>query len=379
MNRCTCSGAGLSAALASRPVDNSKNIVTIAQEPLIGETPPSALDMWITPNPQFYVRNHFSVPEVRCEDWTLSVDGLVANGAELTLEDVKKFPRVAMPVTLECAGNNRGDLDPPAPGNQFEGGAVGTAYWAGVRLADILADAQALPGAREVLFEGADAGRPEPGMSETPYLRSLPMDVATHPNTLLVYEMNGNELPPEHGSPLRLVVPGWYGMASVKWLRRVTVTAAAFSGYFQTYKYVIDDGLGGVSEPLSRMGVKSLICAPHDGEALAVGAAACVNGMAWSGAERIARVEVSADGGESWSAAEIVGPSERYAWQAWRFAWTPSAPGEYAIMSRAVDAAGNAQPMRTAWNRLGYKVNGVRPVKVSVLAEQPTASQPTAN
>lgn len=373
MNRCTCSGAGLSATPASRPDELNKSIVTIAQEPLIGETPPSALDMWITPNPQFYVRNHFAAPEIRREDWTLAVGGHVARGAELTLDDVKKFPRVTMPVTLECAGNNRGDLVPPAPGNQFEGGAVGTAYWAGVRLADILAEAKALPGAREVLFEGADAGRPEPGMSETPYRRSLPIDVAAHPNTLLVYEMNGNELPLEHGNPLRLVVPGWYGMASVKWLRRISVTADAFSGYFQTYKYVIDDGLG-VSEPLTSMGVKSLICAPRGGEALAAGAAVCVNGMAWSGAERIAQVDVSADGGETWRAAELVGPSERYAWQAWRCSWTPQAPGEHAIMSRATDAAGNVQPMRTAWNRFGYMVNGVRPVKVSVSAEQPPAN-----
>ncbi len=369
MSRCTCIGAGLSVAPASaqvRPMETNKNIVPVASEPLIGETPPSALDMWLTPNPHFYVRNHFAAPALRCEEWTLSVGGLVANSAELTLDDVKKLPRVTLPVTMECAGNNRGDLDPPTPGNQFNGGAVSTAYWAGVRLADLLAEANPLPNAREILFEGADSGSPEPGMESTPYLRSLPIEAAAHPDTLLVYEMNGSELPPEHGHPLRLIVPGWYGMASVKWLRRITAIEGGFEGYFQTYKYVIDSGSGD-SEPLTSMGVKSLIGSPSEGETLRAGAPACVSGMAWSGGERIERVEVSADGGETWSAAEIVGPSERYAWQRWHFAWTPEAPGRYALMSRAVDAAGRAQPMRTRWNRLGYMVNGVRPVSVTVV------------
>ena len=374
MSHCTCIGAGLSAVAAGaqvRPVESNKNIVTLASEPLIGETPPSALAAWLTPNPQFYVRNHFSAPEIRREDWTLSVDGLVANRAELTLDEIKKLPRVTMPVTMECAGNNRSDLDPPTPGNQFNGGAVSTAYWAGVRLADLVSRAKALPGAREILFEGCDSGSPEPGMAKTPYLRSLPIDVAMRPDTLLVYEMNGSELPPEHGHPLRLIVPGWYGMASVKWLRRVTLIDTGFEGYFQTYKYVMDDGLG-ATEPLTSMGVKSLICSPSDGDTLEAGASVCVNGMAWSGGERIAKVEVSADGGATWRDAEIVGPSERYAWQLWRIAWTPEAPGEYALMSRAVDAAGSVQPMRSRWNRLGYMVNGVRPVNVSVSASPPS-------
>ena len=368
MSHCTCIGAGLSAAAYAsaqvRPVETTKNIVTIARDPLVGETP-SALAAWLTPIPQFYVRNHFSAPEIRREEWALSVEGLVADRAELTLDEIKRFPRVTMPVTIECAGNNRSDLDPPTPGNQFNGGAVSTAYWAGARLADVISRANPLPGAREILFEGCDSGSPEPGMAKTPYLRSLPIDVAMRPDTLLVYEMNGEELPPEHGHPLRLIVPGWYGMASVKWLRRVSVIDAGFEGYFQTHKYVLDDG-SGASEPVTSMGVKSLIGSPADGDTLRAGATVCVNGMAWSGGERIAKVEVSADGGETWQAAEMVGPSERYAWRRWHYAWTPETPGDRVLMSRASDAAGNSQPMRSRWNRYGYMVNGVRPVSVSV-------------
>ena len=142
---------------------------------------------------------------------------------------------------MECAGNNRSDLDPPTPGNQFQNGAVSTAYWAGARLSEVLKSAGVRPNAREVLFEGHDIGNPEPGVSEMPYTRSLPIDVALHPDTLLAYEMNGQELPKEHGHPLRLIVPGWYGMASVKWLRKLTVLDTRYSGYFQGHKYVIED------------------------------------------------------------------------------------------------------------------------------------------
>ena len=219
MCNCTCIGAGLSVAPASAQVrpENTKNIVTIKHEPQIGETPQRALDAWLTPNPHFYVRNHFSIPDIRCSTWSLSIDGLITRERRFTLQQLKRFPRVTLPVTMECAGNNRSDLDPPTPGNQFQNGAVSTAYWAGARLSEVLKSAGVRPNAREVLFEGHDIGNPEPGVSEMPYTRSLPIDVALHPDTLLAYEMNGQELPKEHGHPLRLIVPGWYGMASVKW------------------------------------------------------------------------------------------------------------------------------------------------------------------
>ena len=267
-------------------------------------------------------------------------------------------------MTMECAGNNRSDLNPPTPGSQFQSGAVSTAYWAGVRLSDVLKPAGIKSSAREVLFEGHDAGRPEPGASEMPYTRSLPIDVALHPDTLLAYEMNGLELPKEHGHPIRLIVPGWYGMASVKWLRRLTVLDTDYSGYFQGYKYVIEDEAG-QSVPLTTIGIKSLIGKPAEGDTVRMGQV-CVIGMAWSGQERIARVDVSSDSGATWEPADIIGPSEQYAWQKWHYTWTPPAPGDYTLMSRAVDVRGNVQPLKSRWNRLGYMVNGVKPVEMTV-------------
>ena len=367
MCNCTCIEAGLSVAPPSAQVrpGKSKNLVTIEHEPQIGETPPRALDAWLTPNPHFYVRNHFSIPDIRCSAWTLSIDGLVTRERRFTLDQLKRLPRVTLPVTMECAGNNRSDLNPPTPGNQFQSGAVSTAYWAGVRLSEVLKTVSIKPKAREILFEGHDTGKPEPGESEIPYTRSLPIDVALHPDTILAYEMNGHELPKEHGHPLRLIVPGWYGMASVKWLRRLTVLDTDYSGYFQGYKYVIEDEAGH-SVPLTTIGIKSLIGRPADGESVPMGQV-CVTGMAWSGHERIARVDVSSDNGATWEHAEIIGPSEQYAWQKWHYTWSPSTPGTYSLMSRAIDVRGNVQPMESRWNRLGYMVNGVKPVEVTVV------------
>ena len=182
---------------------SDRNGITIEYEPMIGETPQRAFDNWLTPNPLFYVRNHFSIPDISHSDWKLHIDGLVSHNSEFTLDQLKNLKRVTMPITIECAGNNRSDLDPPAPGNQFQNGAVSTAYWAGAPLRDVLAIADVRDGAREVLFEGYDSGSPAPGEPVTPYLRSLPIDVAMHSDTLLVYEMNGCALPKEHGYPIR--------------------------------------------------------------------------------------------------------------------------------------------------------------------------------
>ena len=366
MCRCTCSEAGRDATIVaeqSRP-DRQKNLVPIENEPLIGETPPGAFVSWLTANPHFYVRNHFSIPHISCSAWNLTVDGLVSRVSALSIEALKSLPRVTLPVTMECAGNNRSDLEPPAPGNQFQSGAISTAYWAGARLSDVLSSAGVESGAMEVLFEAHDSGKPAPDAQEMPYLRSLPIDIAMHPDTMLAYEMNGQPLPPEHGHPIRLIVPGWYGMASVKWLKRITVLDRKFSGFFQTDRYIVEDDSGN-AQPLTSIGVKSVIGNIANGDVVRLGRV-CVEGMAWSGGERIARVDVSVDGGASWTPAEIVGPTERYAWQQWHFSWTPETAGCYTLQSRATDAGGNVQPDETRWNRLGYMVNGIKPVSVTV-------------
>ena len=367
MNMCKCSKAEFAqeneVPLRAQPTD--AGLVTIEREPIIGETPQATLQSWLTPNPLFYIRNHYAIPTPdAAKNWALALDGHLDNPISFTADDFRHFPKQTLPITLECAGNNRSDLQPGVPGNPFQNGAISNAIWAGVPLHLLLERAGVRDGAVELLFEGMDAGEPAPDQPSQPYLRSLPIDVAMHPHTLLAYEMNGEPLSREHGSPLRLIVPGWYGMASVKWLRRVTALKEPFTGFFQRDRYIVEDDAGGVS-PVAAMQVKSLISWPQPGATLSPGRHN-VNGMAWSGAAHISRVEISDDGGETWRAADLTGPRYRYAWQQWNFMWTPPASGQYTLAARATDEAGNIQPLQTRWNSLGYIINGVKPVQVEV-------------
>ena len=365
MNTCKCSRAEFdrerSETLSAQP--DRTGLVTIEEEPIIGETPQATLQSWLTPNPLFYIRNHYSIPECGSQ-WELALDGHVNNSLTFSQGDFRSFPIQTLPITLECAGNNRSDLEPQVPGNPFQNGAVSTAIWAGVPLSCLLERAGMREGAVEVLFEGFDVGEPAPGEETQPYLRSLPIDVAMHPHTLLAYEMNGEVLSREHGYPLRLIVPGWYGMASVKWLRRISVLQEPFEGFFQKDRYIVK-GDDGESVPVSQMHVKSLISWPEPDANLPMGTH-MIKGMAWSGFAHIAKVEISDDGGETWSEADLVGPRYRYSWQQWHFAWSPKSEGHYTLVARATDEDGNAQPLETRWNSLGYIINGVRPVCVEV-------------
>jgi sulfite oxidase len=366
--QCTCSRAEAtrtpSGSGCAQP--GTTGLVTIETMPLICETPQTTFQSWLTPNALFYVRNHFDIPAIAASRWSLCIEGHVARPLELGYADLQRLPKQTMPVTLECAGNNRSDLSPRAPGNQFKNGAVSTAVWGGVPLKSVLDLAGVRAGAVDVLFEGVDTGKPEPGKIEMPYQRSLPIEMATHPDALLAYEMNGEPLAQEHGYPLRLIVPGWYGMASVKWLRRICVLDYGFKGFFQTERYIIE-GNGGDVIPIREMLVKSVVSWPQQGDVLPPGTH-WVAGLAWSGHAAIKRVMVSDDGGNAWKCAQLSGPSSRYAWQQWSFAWNPPGPGHYTLMARAEDEQGNVQPMESRWNRLGYAVNGVKPVCITVRA-----------
>ena len=290
--------------------------------------------------------------------------GLFTHPLRLTLQDIERMATHTVPVTLECAGNNRTDLEPPVPGNRFRCGAIGTAIWAGPPLRAVLERARLRPGVVEVLFEGADSGEPAPGEGVMPYLRSLPLEVAMHPDTILAYEMNGEPLSYEHGGPVRLVVPGWYGMASVKWLHRIEALDHSFHGFFQTEKYVLVNSAGH-AESLSHMRVKSHINRPEHGEVLS-DEEHLVTGVAWSGRGNISCVEISDDDGQTWKPARLGGPEHRYAWRQWSLAWDPPGPGHYTLMARAQDDTDSWQPMRPEWNSLGYAVNGVMKVCVDV-------------
>lgn len=369
--KCACSKAGSTKVLSnpSRTKPNGLDLVPIEEEPKIGETPQETLQSWLTPNPLFYVRNHYATPTVDESRWSLSIDGLVSNQSTLSLSEIQNFPKQTLPVLMECAGNNRSDLNPRVPGNPFQNGAISNAVWAGTTMRHVLERAGVLDGAHEVLFEGVDAGVPAPGATHAPYLRSLPLEVAMHPHTLLAYEMNGEPLSVEHGRPVRLIVPGWYGMASVKWLSKITVLDYKFEGFFQTDRYIVEEDNGGVV-PVANILVKSLIGWPQR-EMMLPMAEHHVTGMAWSGKGHIKCVQISTDAGESWEDADLVGPRYEYSWQQWNFCWTPKVAGHYTLVARAQDEAGNWQPIETKWNALGYMINGVRPVCVTI--EEPAS------
>ena len=344
---------------------NASGLKTVGTEPYVGETPQAALGRWVTPNSLFYVRSQFDYPKIDESSWRLKLDGAGRQEMTLSLDELKQLPKRTLTVTLECAGNNRGDLNPPAPGNQFSNGAVSNATWSGTSLSSVLSKMDLSKGVVEILFEGADIGSPAADKDPEPYLRSLPLELARHPDTLLAYEMNGETLPLEHGYPIRLIIPGWYGMAHVKWINKITAITEPFYGTFQGEKYVLkyEDG---TERPVQEMQVKSTITSPGEDESLKCCTDYRISGNAWSGRTDIAKIEVSVDCGNSWHEAELIGPSEQYAWQQWNYKWHPNTLGEHTLLSRATNSDGEQQPLESVWNELGYAVNGSKPTKITV-------------
>ena len=369
MQRCRCTRAEAAGITRdpwhTQPHPQPAALVTIDSEPFVGETPIDAIQSWLTPNSLYYARNHYDAPSIDVSDWALIVNGLTASPLELTYAEILEMPRRTVPVTMECAGNNRVDLNPPVSGNKFQGGAVSTAIWGGVSLSEVLDRAGVNGAAVDVVFEGADTGSPAPDAPPSPYGRSLPIDLARDPDMLLAYEMNGEPLPEDHGYPLRLVVPGWYGMASVKWLTRISLVDRPYEGFFQKDRYVLDTG-DGQPEPLAHMLVKSLFSKPRHGQAFEQSRLQ-IAGLAWSGFGEIDSVEISQDFGETWEPAELGGLAHKYTWRQWNAGWTPAGTGHHTLMVRARDALGNVQPMENRWNRLGYAVNAVQSVCVNVM------------
>lgn len=318
------------------------------------------------PGGAFYVRNHFEVPDLDPRSWRVAVDGAVEEETSLGLEQLEALPRRSLAVTLECAGNGRTGMDPVPSGTPWNLGAVSTARFTGTPLRALLERVGLEPGAREVLFVGADAGEVAGGRTEA-FARSLPRDEALEGDALLAWEMNGRPLPPDHGRPLRLVVPGWYGMASVKWLTRIRALTEPFEGWYQTERYVYR-GEGGTPDgtPVTRMRVRALVATPRDG-AEVEGPDVPVRGAAWSGHGDVVGVEVSDDGGESWEPAELGEPVSRHAAVPWRYRWRPETGGRHTLMARAADAAGHSQPLEPRWNENGYGNNAVQRVNVRVV------------
>jgi DMSO/TMAO reductase YedYZ molybdopterin-dependent catalytic subunit len=315
-----------------------------------------------------YLLIHYDIPAVDPAAWRLEVGGAVARPLSLTLDELRARPRVRLPITFECAGNGRARLSPRPVSQPWLVEAVGTAEWGGIPLALLLEEAGIGGEAVEVLFTGLDRGV-EAGVAQQ-YERSLPLDEAVRDGVLLAYEMGGEPLPPQHGFPLRLVVPGWYGMTNVKWLSRITVLTEPYQGFQQAVAYRIygPDGDGG--EPVTRMLPRSLSIPPGVPDFATrrrfVEPGPCrIAGRAWSGYGPVERVEVSVDGGASWTRAALGAQLSPAAWRGWWLDWD-AREGEYELCSRATDLAGNVQPLEPAWNLKGYANTAVERIPVTV-------------
>jgi DMSO/TMAO reductase YedYZ molybdopterin-dependent catalytic subunit len=330
--------------------------------------PLEALRYPVTPAGLHYLLVHYDIPAVDPETFELRIEGAVARPLTLSLDDLRGRPSRELEVTIECAGNGRALVSPRPLSQPWLAEAIGNAAWTGVPLAPLLAEARPRADAVEVVFTGLDRGY-EGGVAQE-YERSLPLEEALGDDLLLAYAMDGEPLLPQHGYPLRLVVPGWYGMASVKWLTRITVLDRPFDGYQQTQAYRLRRDEDDAGEPLSRIFPRALMIPPGlpsfpERERTLSSGACLVEGRAWSGWAPVSGVEFSADGGETWVEAELEPERSRWAWRGWRHEWQ-AAPGEHVLSCRARDAAGNVQPDEAEWNVGGYANNGVQRVPVTV-------------
>jgi DMSO/TMAO reductase YedYZ molybdopterin-dependent catalytic subunit len=340
-------------------------LVVHRAHPLNCEAPISALIGGVVmPRTQFYVRNHFGIPLLDPGEWALAVRGAVERPTRLSLRELHHMRSHTMTVTLECAGNGRSLHDPRVGGEQWGFGGVSTAEWTGVPLCEVLERAGVRANAREVIFRGADQGILDGDTDATRFERSLPVDDAWHAGALLAYAMNGEPLPARHGAPVRLIVPSWYAMASVKWLTEIEVSPTPFGGRYQTDSYVYEYEGDPRVEPVTLQRVRAVIVEPRAGDVLKRGGVT-VRGVAWSGAAPIARVEVSI-GGTPWHEADLVGPRQRHTWQWWELITQRGIPGPTTIRARATDLAGRTQPDRATPNRWGYGNNSVHTVALSV-------------
>jgi len=343
----------------------------VTATPENSETPLENVRGWVTPTRLFFVRNHFAVPPIDLAAWRLGVEGCVARPMTWTWDELAELPERTVFATVECAGNGRSFLQTHVHGVPWGAGAIGHAEWTGIPLQLLLQQAGLQPGAVEVLFEGADQGTESDHPEPMHFARSLPLDKALDPDTLLVTRMNGEPLEPNHGYPVRLFVPGWYGVASVKWLCRIAVLGAPFRGYFQTTKYTVQRRTAAGTETvvIGPMQVKAELIRPRSGEVLGLGTNRLV-GLAWAGQDAVARVEVSTDGGRSWGEAALLGPRAPYSWTLWEYLWEVSQGGLYGLRVRAISAGGQVQPAEHDPLNGGYLIHHSRPIEVRVMSSR---------
>ncbi|MBI5853757.1 MAG: sulfite oxidase [Nitrospirae bacterium] len=362
------------ASASTDPPAGGAPLITRVTRPFDAETPVREFASFLTPNHLFFVRSHFGppAPEAISEThWKLHVGGLVERSRDFSLNDLRRMESVTITAVVQCSGNGRAFHRPKVPGVQWERGAVGNAQWTGVRLRDVLAKAGIKAQAHHVQFQGAD----RPVVASVPlFIRSIPLEKAMHPDTILAYAMNGQPLPLLHGVPLRVVTPGWMADSCVKWLTDITVREDEAEGYYMQTAYRVPANpvppgaaASGPSTPVEAMVVKSLIVSPQEGETVRVGPVA-IQGVAWGGEAKVVKVEISMDEGKSWEPARLVGEDQPYAWRQWQFTWQAKAVGTFTILSRATDARGDVQPATSPWNPSGFLWNGWDRRSVTVTA-----------
>ena len=322
----------------------------------------------VTPAGMHYLLNHFDVPYVPdAASWRLRIAGHVETPLALSVAQLKALPQRTLRVTLECAGNGRGQVKPRWPSMPWMAEAVGTSEWTGTPLKGVLAMAGLKPGTVDISFTGIDCGFDKG--DEHAYGRSLKTDMARHDDVLLVHAMNGQPLLPQHGFPLRLIVPGWYGMASVKWLDRIEALMKPYQGHQQVRTYMFKARPEDKGTPITTMRVKSLMVPPgmpdwYTRQRLVEAGPVTIYGRAWSGgALVVAKVEVGIGG--RWHDAKLDPPAGPYAWRGWHFDWQAS-KGEHEVACRATDEAGATQPLEVPFDRGGFGNNAVQRVQVTV-------------
>ena len=345
-------------------MNREREMRILAEKPLNAETPVAALRSWITANSFFFHRNQSELKTaVSLTGWKMAVEGEVENPREFSFDEILRYPKAICANTLECSGNGRSLLREKASGNPWTIGGVGNAVWGGVWLKELLQIVKPKEHARHVAFEGMD----EPyGTAKLKFIRCIPLEKALT-STLLAYEMNGEPLPLAHGFPLRALALGWAGANCCKWLKKMTVLDRPYEGHYMDRVYRVfqkgqDSKSGAV---VTLLPLKSFITQPLPGEILKPGKIVIL-GTAYGGERTLSRVDVSADGGQTWSPAEFIGPNEPFAWRQWQYVWAAGKKGTYCLLARAVDSEGIQQPMEALWNVLGYGNNGVQEHAISV-------------
>ena len=323
----------------------------------------------ITPTGMHYLLVHFDIPEINQQEYGLSIGGLVSRPLRLSLDEIRARPAVKQPVTMECAGNGRALLSPRPVSQPWLVEAVSTVEWTGTPLRGVLEEAGVSDEAVELVFTGIDRG--VQGEEFQQYQRSLTVAEAMRDEVLLAYEMNGRPLEPQHGYPLRLVVPGWYGMTSVKWLERIEAVDEPFQGYQMLGSYRYTQSLDDPGDPVTLINVRALMVPPGIPEFLTrtrllEAGPVTLSGRAWAGRLDVTRVDVSTDGGAAWQQAELGEPVSRFSWRPWRFQWQAT-PGPHTLVVRATDSEGRSQPLAQPWNAHGMGNN--MPQRLDVIVE----------